>query len=163
VRVEGEARALPTRDTLLWGGRLRLAKPWRRLHLDVDVGAGYASVATELGDVKLQTASVGLGFGPRISTTTAVVDLGLRAEAGWARVHGESELLDVRAQAGSELTASAGLRASVELPAQSPIRPSLALECGSVLRGVRGEANGRSVVGMTGYYLLAALGIGVVP
>jgi hypothetical protein len=39
--------------------------------------------------------------------------------------------------------------------------PQLSLETGAVVRGVKGEMNGEPVAGMTGYYLLAALGIAV--
>jgi hypothetical protein len=41
------------------------------------------------------------------------------------------------------------------------VRPHLSLESGAVVRGVKGEVNGQPVAGMTGYYLLAALGIAV--
>jgi hypothetical protein len=163
LEVAGEARLLPARDTILWGGRVRVAVPWRALHVAIDLGGGYASAGAELGNVLLRSVSAGVGVGPRLSTRTAVVDVGVRAEAGWAWIHGETGLLDVRTGSGSDLTASAGVRASVALPARWMLRPCLALEGGFMLHGVKGEVNGQPVVGMTGYYLLAALGLGVVP
>ena len=161
LHVEAEARGFPTRDTTLWGGRVRLTAHRRILHADLDLGGGYARAQAELGDVLLRSASVGLGFGPRLATRTAVLDLGLRAELGWAWIHGETGLSDVRTGAGSELISSVGIRASLEVPAQVKARPNLTLETGTVVRGVKGEVSGQPVAGMTGYYFLAALGIAV--
>jgi len=115
----------------------------------------------QLGDVLVHSASVGLGFGPRFATRTAVLDLGLRAELGWAWIHGETALADVRTGAGSGLISSVGFRASLEVPAQMRVCPHLSLETGAVVRGVKGDMSGESVAGMTGYYLLGALGIAV--
>jgi hypothetical protein len=163
LQVEGEARLVPTRSTTLWGGRVRLILPAGRLHADVDLGGGYASAGTDLGDVVLRTASLGLGGGPRLAARSAIIDLGLRAEVGWAWIRGAASAADVRTGSGSDVTASAGVRATVAFPARTSVRPSLGLEGGGVLRGVKGEASGRPVVGMTGYYWLAAIGIGVAP
>ena len=161
IHVEAEARGLPTRDTILWGGRARLTAHRRSFHADFDLGGGYARARAELGDVILRSASVGLGFGPRLATGMAVLDLGLRAELGWAWIRGETALADVRTGAGSEPIANVGVRASLEVPAQAFVRPNLSLETGVVVRGVKGEVRGEPVAGMTGYYLLAALGIAV--
>ena len=163
MQLEGEAKVLPTRATTVWGGRVRLTLPWRMLHADLDLGAGYASAGADLGDVTLRTASLGMGVGPRLLTRIAVIDLGLRAEVGWAWISGAAASADVRTGSGSGVVFSAGLRAAAALPARMKVRPSLALEGGPVLQGAKGEASGRPVVGMTGYYLLAALGIGVAP
>ena len=154
-------RGLPTRDTTLWGGRVRLTAHRQVFHADLDLGGSYARAQAQLGDVLFHTASVGLGFGPRVVTRTALLDLGLRAELGWAWVHGETALADVSTGAGSELISNVGFRASLEIPAQMKVRPNLTLETGAVVRGVKGEVNGQPVAGMTGYYLLAALGIAV--
>jgi hypothetical protein len=161
IHVEAEARALPTRDTTMWGGRARLLASRRRLHADLDLAGSYARAETELGVVLLRSVSAALGVGPRFATRTLIVDLGLRAELGWAWIRGETTLADVRAQAASDLIASAGLRLSPEAFAQRRIRPSLALEGGGMLRGVKAEASGQPVAGMTGYYVLAGLGIAV--
>jgi hypothetical protein len=161
IQVEAEARALPTRDTTMWGGRARLVASRRLLHADLDLGASCARVETELGVVLLRSASAALGVGPRFAIRTLIVDLGLRAELGWAWVRGETALADVRTGAASDLIASVGFRLSLEAPAQGRIRPSLALEGGGMIRGVNAEASGQPVAGMTGYYLLAGLGIAV--
>jgi hypothetical protein len=161
MHVEAEARGLPTRDTTLWGGRVRLTAHRRLFHADLDLGGNYARAQAQLGDVLLHTASVGLGFGPRFANKTAVLDLGLRAELGWAWVHGETALADVKTGAGFGLISSVGIRASLEIPAQMKVCPHLSLESGAVVRGVKGEVSGEPVAGMTGYYLLAALGIAV--
>jgi hypothetical protein len=163
LALEGEARVLPARSTTVWGGRARVTVPWRSLHADLDVGGGYASAASDLGDVVLRAASLGVGFGPRLATRAAVIDLGLRAELGWAWIRGHALSADVHSGSGSGLISSAGLRAAAALPAALRIRPCLALEGGAILQGVNGQSSGRAVVGMTGYYLLAALGIGVLP
>jgi hypothetical protein len=161
IHVESEVRGLPTRDTTLWGGRVRLTAHRRLFHADLDLGGNYARAQAQLGDMLFHTASLGLGFGPRFANRTAVLDLGLRAELGWAWIHGETSLADVRTGDGSELISTVGFRASLEVPAQRKVRPNLTLECGAVVRGVKGEVNGQPVAGMTGYYLLAALGIAV--
>jgi len=161
IHVEAEARGLPTRDTTLWGGRVRLTTHRRLFHADLDLGGNYARAQALLGDILVHSASVGLGFGPRFANKTAVLDLGLRAELGWAWLHGETALADVRTGAGSGLISSVGIRASLEVPARMKARPRLSLESGAVVRGVKGEVNGQPVAGMTGYYLLAALGIAV--
>jgi hypothetical protein len=163
INLEGEARLLPSRDTTMWGGRVRLVAPWRWLHADLDLGADYASAQVDLGEVLLRSATVGVTVGPRFPAQVAIIDLGLRAELGWAWIRGETGLADVRAQSGSDLVSSMGLRASLEIPARMTVRPSLALEGGYVLHGVKGEADAQAVVGMTGYYLLATLGIAVSP
>jgi hypothetical protein len=59
------------------------------------------------------------------------------------------------------MVSSAGLRVAVEGTAEAKIRPGLALESGAVLRGIKGEVNSQTVTGITGYYLLAAVGFGV--
>jgi hypothetical protein len=161
IHLEAEARGLPTRDTTLWGGRARLTTHRRLFHADLDIGGNYARAQAQLGDVLVHSASLGLGFGPRFANKTAVLDLGLRAELGWGWLHGETALADVRTGAGSGLISSVGIRASLEVPAQMKVCPNLSLESGAVVRGVKGEVNGQPVAGMTGYYLLAALGIAV--
>ena len=161
IHVEAEVSGLPTRDTTLWGGRARLTAHRRSFHADLDLGGNYARAQVQLGDVVFHTATVGLGFGPRFASRTAVLDLGLRAELGWAWIRGETALADVRTGAGSEFFSNLGLRASLEVPAQMKVRPNLTLEGGAVVRGVKGEVSGEPVAGMTGYYLLAALGIAV--
>jgi hypothetical protein len=161
MHIEAEVRGLPTRDTTLWGGRVRLTTHQRLFHADVDLGGNYARSQAQLGDVLVHSASVGLGFGPRFANRTAVLDLGLRAELGWAWLHGESALVDVRTGAGSGLISNVGIRASLEVPAQMKVCPHLSLESGAVVRGVKGDVGGEPVAGMTGYYLMAALGITV--
>jgi hypothetical protein len=163
VRVEGETRVLPTCDTTMWGGRAGFTAPWHRLHLDVDLGVDLASAHDDLGEVLFRSASLGLGVGPRFASRIARLDVGLRAEIGWAWVHGETSLADVRARAGSDFVSNLGFRASVEIPAGLKVRPGIALEAGGVLHGMKGEVSNRPLVGMSGYYVLAALGLAVSP
>ncbi|HEX7498970.1 MAG TPA: hypothetical protein VF524_01565 [Polyangia bacterium] len=163
VVVEGEARVYPTRDTLMWGGRVRFTSSRRSFHADLDCGADFARAGSDLGDVLLRSTTVGLGVGPRLETSVAIIDVGLHAELGWAWIRGEPRAADVRTGTGSDLISSLGLRVSLAVPARLRLRPSLTLESGAVLRGVKGQANGRPVAGMTGYYLLAGLGVGGTP
>src|ERR1039457_676731 len=163
VVVEGEARVYPTRDTLMWGGRVRFTASRRSFHADFDCGVDFARAGSELGDVVLRSTTAGLGLGPRLQTSVAIIDVGLHAELGWAWIRGEPRSTDVRTGAGSDLISSLGLRVSLAVPAGLKIRPSLTLESGAVLRGVKVEVNGQPVAGMTGYYLLAGLGIGGTP
>jgi hypothetical protein len=161
IHVEAEARGVPTRDTTLWGGRVGLTAHRQIFHADLDLGGNTARTQVALGDVLLRSASVGFGFGPRLANRTAVLDLGLRAELGWAWIRGTTTLTDVRTGAGSMLISSVGIRAALEIPAHVKVLPRFALEAGAMVNGMKGEASGTSVAGMTGYYLLAALGIGV--
>ena len=161
IHVEAEARGLPTRQTMMWGGRVRFTGHRQMLHADLDLGADYARAGSELGDVFLLSASAGLGLGPRFTIRNVILDLGPRAELGWAWIRGEPAFPEVRTGSGSDLISSVGFRVSIEAPAQMKIRPSLTLESGGVIRGVKAEVNGRSVAGMTDYYLVAALGIAV--
>lgn len=161
IHVEAETRGLPTRQTIMWGGRARFTGYRRMLHADLDLGADYARAGSELGDVLLLSASAGLGLGPRFTIRNVILDLGPRAEIGWAWIRGEPAFAEVRTGSGSDLISSIGFRVSLEAPAQVKIRPSLTLESGGVIRGVKAEVNGQPVAGMTGYYLVAALGIAV--
>jgi hypothetical protein len=159
--VEAEARGLPTRDTMMWGGRARVVAHRRWLRVDLDLGASYARAPGELGVVSLRSASAGLGLGPRVAVGAVSAHLGLRAELGYAWIRGETGLADVRTGSGSDLIANLGLRLALEAPAQGKLRPGLALESGGILRGVKANVSGQPVAGMTGYYVLLALGIAV--
>jgi hypothetical protein len=161
LHAEAEVRGLPTRDTMMWGGRARFTAHWRKLHADVDLGADATRARGELGDVLLRSASMGIGLGPRFATRFIILDIGPRVELGWAWIHGEAAFADVRTGAGSQLISGVGFRVSLEGPAQLRIRPNLTLESGAVVRGVKAEVDNRPVAGMTGYYLLAAVGLGV--
>jgi hypothetical protein len=161
--VEVEARNLPKRDTTLWGARARLAFERRDWHADLDFGANYARARVELGDLLLRSMSLGFGLGPRLETRTFIIDLGLRAELGWAWIRGTSSFADVHTGAGSAPFSSVGARASLEVPSQTKIRSCLTLEGGGVARSVNGVMNGQAVSGIAGSYLLAAIGIGVSP
>lgn len=162
LHLEAEARGVPTRDTLLWGGRAGFGAAWGWLHMGLDVGGGLGSARVDdSGDVLLRTLSAGLGLGPRFASGAVVLDLGLRAELGWVWVRGKSGMASVHMGSGSDFTATAGLRASVEAPAKLGVRPRVTLEGGPVLRGVRAEAYGVTVAGITGYYVLGAVGVAV--
>lgn len=162
VTVEAETRIFPnfpTRETVMWGGRARLGAGRRSFHAAFDFGAGFASASSALGDVLLRSATLGFAVGPRMTTSELVVDIGLRAELGWAWIHGAARVADIRAGAGSDLVSTLGLRISVAAPTSRSVRGNLGIEAGGVLRGMRGEVGDQTVVGMTGYYLLAALGV----
>jgi hypothetical protein len=161
IHAAAEARGLPKWHTTMWGGRVGFTVHWRILHADLDLGAEYARARTDLGDVLVRSASAGFGLGPRLAIRIAIIDLGLRAGLGWAWIRGETRFADVRTGAGSDLISTVGFRVSIQVPAQLKIRPGLTLESGGVVRGVNGHVNGHPVVGITGYYLLAALGIAV--
>ncbi len=159
--LEGEARAYPRRETTMWGGRVRFTASRGHLHADLDCGADFGRAGSDLGDVRLRSATAGIALGPRLETSVAVVDVGLRAELGWAWVRGEATSTDVGTGAGSDLISSLGLRVSLAVPARLKLRPRLTLESGAVLRGFEGNVNRQPAAGMTGYYFLAGLGVGV--
>ena len=157
LHVEGQVRTLPTRNTILWGGRMRLTLPWHALYVGLDLGADRALGDSDLGKVILESVSVGLGMGPRLTNRSVVLDLGPRLEIGQAWIHGETRAPDVITGSGGNMILLLGLRASLELPAGSRLRPGVALEAGGVLRGTRGESDGRTVVGITGYHFSGSL------
>ena len=161
MHFEAEARDMPMRNTVLWGGRVRFTACRRSFHADLDLGANYSDARVELGEIVLHSATMGLGLGPRLVTRTAVIDLGLRAELGWAWMHGKPAFPDVQTGTGSGMISSAGFRVSLQGPIETKIGPGLAFESGAVLRGMKGEVNGQTATGISGYYLLAGVGIGV--
>ena len=161
IHLEAETRSFPTRQTMLWGGRARLTGHRRMFHADLDLGANYARAQSQLGDVLVGSVSAGVGLGLRFATQNIILDLGPRAELGWAWIRGEAALSQVRTGAGSDIISSVGLRVSIEAPARVKIRPGLTLESGGVIRGVKAEVNGQPVAGMTGYYLLASFGVAI--
>ena len=161
VHVEADGRRFPMRQTTSWGGRARLVAVRHSFHADLDLGANYSDARVELGDVVLKSASIGVGFGPRYATRIVIIDLGLRAELGWAWVHGKAAFPDVQAGTGSGIHSSAGLRVSVEGPTAKKVRSGIALESGAVLRSINGDVGVQSATGIAGYYLVAAIGIGV--
>jgi hypothetical protein len=163
LHLEAEGRGVPMRDTMLWGGRLGVTAHRRILHADLDVGGAYSRVGSDLGDVLIGTATVGVGCGPRWQSRGAIIDLGLRAELGWAWIRGRTALPEVHTGSGAALISSVGLRAALEAPTQSTLRPRLALEGGGVLRGLTAQVDGRTAAGFDGYYLLFAIGAAFSP
>jgi len=159
VSAEGQIRLLPTRNTTLWGGRMRLTLPWRALYAQVDLGGDTTSAGTELGTVSLTTVGLGLGAGARFVGRSLILNLGPRFELGRAWIRGQANASEVGAGQGGGVVASLGLRAALETPAASRLRPGIALEGGGVLRGTKGESDGRTVLGITGYYFVGALAV----
>ena len=145
----------------MWGGRLRFTASRSRFHAALDCGADFGRAGSDLGNVLLRSATAGFALGPRLETGIAIIDVGLRAELGWAWIRGETTSTDVRTGADSGLISSLGLRVSLAAPARLKLRPSLTLESGAVLRGLKGEVNRQPQAGMTGYYFIAGLGVGV--
>jgi hypothetical protein len=158
---EGESRVYPARDTVMWGGRLRFTASRSRFHAALDCGADFARAGSDLGNVLVRGATAGFALGPRLKTGIAIIDVGLRAELGWAWMRGETTSTDVHTGAGSGLISSLGLRVSLAVPARLKVRPSLTLESGAVVRGLEGEVNRQLAAGMTRYYFIAGLGVGV--
>ena len=159
MEADFEVRSYPSRDTTTWGGRLGFTTGWRSLHIDLDAGGGLASKHVDLGEVRTRAATVGLTVGPRFKAGVVLIDLGLRADAGWSWVDGVAGSTGVRAGAGSDWVSSTGLRLSLEAPGNRRARPKIGLEGGTCIRGLSGEANGQAVVGIAGFYWLASVGL----
>jgi len=109
----------------------------------------------------MRSASIGVGFGPRLELALANIDFGPRAEVGLAWVRGTTTLADVATASGSGVVATIGIRAALEVPANMRMKPCLSLETGGVVQGVNGNVSGQAVTGVGGYYFLAALGLAV--
>ena len=161
LHIEAEARSFPMRSTNLWGGRTRFTVHRQRFHADVDLGANYSHVQTDLGKLLLRSASVGFGFGPRFASASTTIDIGPHAEVGSAWIHGTTTLADVGTASGSGAIASLGFRASIEAPAEMKLKPCLTFESGGVLRTLNGTVDGQTVSAIGGFYFLAALGVAV--
>jgi hypothetical protein len=154
-----EVRSYPSRDTTMWGGRLRFTAGWRSLHADLDAGGGLAHRQVELGQVQARAATVGLTVGPRFKAGVLLIDLGVRGELGWAWVDGVAGSTGVHAGGGSDWISSAGLRLSLEAPNNRLAGVRIGAEGGSAIHRFSGEANGQAVVGISGFYWLASVGI----
>lgn len=154
-------RAVPTQKTFLWGGRMRLTMPLPMSYAQLDLGADMGSAGAELGTVSLRSVSLGLGAGARWANRTAILDLGPRLEFGWAWIRGEAGAPDVTTGSGAVLFSTLGMRAALEILAEKRLRPGIALEGGGVLHGARGEADGRTVIGIAGYYVIGTMAIAV--
>jgi hypothetical protein len=161
LRAEADAHSFPTHDTLLWGGRARLTVYRHPFHADFDLGANYGDSHVALGELRVRSAGLGFGFGPRLVSSSLIVDLGPRVEVGWAWIRGATTMPGIGTDTGSAGVASLGFRASMEGPARAGLRPCVALEGGGVLRGMNADQNGQTVAGMGGYYLLAGVGLAV--
>jgi len=156
-----EARFFPVYDTILWGGRVRMALQKRALLTEFDLGGDYAHKQTELGQLLLTSTSAGLSLGPHFAVGGAALNVGAHAELGWARVSSATDFSDVHTTAGSGVFATVGIRGSLETPSSAKLRAALALEGGGAVRSFNADVDGKSAMGITGYYLLAALGLAV--
>ena len=163
LRVEANTRATTGPETRAWGGRAGVSAERRGLHVDLDAGGSYGRTAVALGTVVLETATAAVGFGPRFMTGPVALELGLRAELGWAWVHGESTAPDVLTSAGSRLISSMGLRGTVAVPARRRLHPYLGLEAGWMTRALPAQVNGETAAGLTGLYWVVALGMAASP
>jgi len=158
-----ELRSYPVRGNTLWGGRLAFAASNRDLHAELDLGGGVAVKRVELGRIFMQMASAGLTLGPRLARGNVIVDLGLRAELGWAWTDGEAFGPPGHGAGGSTFVANTGLRLSLEPFAGRTLHPRLDLEGGAVLRSLTAEVDGVPRAGISGAYILASIGLTFAP
>jgi hypothetical protein len=161
VQMEGELRAYPSRDTTLWGGRARLSALSTAMHTDVDLGVSLSQVHTDLGELRMRSTSIGFGLGPRLASKAVALDIGPRAELGWAWLSGATSLANVGTNSGSGPLAAVGFRAALATRVHPRIQPMVALEAGGVLRGLNATVDNRTRAGINGVYFLAALGVNV--
>jgi hypothetical protein len=151
----------PGNNLTLWGLRPSVAMARRHWQaaLDVDAMAGDPSVP--LGDVSTRLLAATLGVGPRLSLGQLIVDVTACGRLGWAWMGGHTSDANAVAASGSAPIASAAGRLGIFLPSAARVSHLRALvEAGATIHGLDATVNGTTAAGLTGGYLLFALGFG---
>ena len=156
-----ELETHPGNNMTLWGVRpsVAVARGHWQAALDVDALAGDPSVP--LGDVSTRLLAGTLAIGPRLSLGRLMVDVSACGRFGWAWMGGHTSDPNAVPGSGSALVASAGGRLGVFLPTAARVSHLRALvEAGAMIHGLDARVDETTAAGLTGGYLLFALGFG---
>jgi hypothetical protein len=157
--VTGDLRHHFGSGTTLWGARLGLSVSSGRWRAALDAGAATSDTQVGVGSVTVLLASASLFVGPRFAAGRAVVGFGPTGALGWARVKGQSDMSGVVPAEGSNLVATAGIRATIEAPAPHVVRAFACGEGGLTVRWLDAAVLGQTAAGISGPYLMIALGV----
>lgn len=144
------------------GGGLRLSVVWGETHLasDADLSVTFDDAHTPLGDVRVDTWSLGLRPALRLAAGHWIGTLGVGARLGLARLEGSA--FDPSAARGHVVAGTWGgplAHANVGFSfAHLSLR--LGAESGFALRRVTGTVDGREHAGVRGPWFLTTLGFG---
>jgi hypothetical protein len=157
--VAGEVRRHFAHGTTLWGPRLGLALSRGRLQLTLDAGAAASNTQFDLGKVSILFASATLFAGPRFAIGPTIISFGPAGTFGWAWIKGQAGMLGVGEGKGSAPVAMVGGRAALEGPASQTLRLLGTVEAGWTARKVDAEVASQPAAGISGGYLMAAVGV----
>jgi hypothetical protein len=157
--VMGDLRHHFGSGTTLWGARLGLSLSAGRWRAAIDAGAATSSTQVSVGSVSVLLASASLFAGPRFAAGPVIVGAGPTGALGWARIKGQSDMSGVVPSEGSNLVAMVGLRATVEAPAPRLVRAFACAEGGLTVRWLDAAVLGQTAAGISGPYLMIALGV----
>ena len=157
--VAGDVRRHFAHPATLFGARLELTLSSAHVQVALDVGAAATSSAQSLGDVSILVASATLSIGPRITLGPTVLTFGPAASLGWASIKGHSTDPDVIPGEGGGLVSTLGVRAGIEAPVPRVLRVFGTLEGGGTVRGLDADVAGQPAIGISGAYVLFAVGV----
>jgi hypothetical protein len=157
--VSGDLRHHFGSGTTLWGARLGLSVSSGRWRAAIDAGAATSDTQVSVGSVSVLLASASLFVGPRFAPGPVVVGFGPAGALGWARIKGESDMSGVVPAEGSNLVATVGVRATIEAPTPHRLRGFAAAEGGLTVRWLDAAVLGQTAAGISGPYLMVALGV----
>jgi len=146
-------------DTTLWGLRLGVSLASDHWQATVEGGAASSSTQVDLGDLSIFQAAGSLFFGPRLVLGPVIASAGPAGTLGGARVEGQPTTTDAMAASAWGLIATAGVRAAAEAPAGGAIRVAGYVEGGYTIRHHDATVNKQPAAGISGGYLLVALGL----
>jgi hypothetical protein len=146
-------------DTRLWGLRLGVSLASTRWQATVEGGAASNSTEVDLGNLTLFEATASLFVGPRFVLGPVIVSAGPAGTLGWARIEGQPTTTAAMAISDWALIGTAGLRAAAEGPAGAAVRLFGYAEGGTTLRWFEADVNNEPAAGISGGYLLLALGL----
>jgi hypothetical protein len=125
----------------------------------VEGGAASNSTEVDLGNLTLFEATASLFVGPRFVLGPVIVSAGPAGTLGWAHIEGQPRITGAMAVSDSALIGTAGLRAAAEGPAGAAVRPFGYVEGGYTLKWFEADVNDEPAAGISGGYLLLALGL----
>jgi hypothetical protein len=156
--VEALASFFPARDTMLWGGRLRLGLESLFGHSELFLEAVTGARHFDVGDVTVRSFGAGLSFGVDRRVGPLVLQPAFVAALGYAQIAGRAAAPDVTAASGAGLTVSLRLRLAVALPVASTWSLHAFAEGGFVARRFDALVDGAHAAGVAGPSVILGVG-----
>jgi hypothetical protein len=146
-------------DTTRWGLRLGVSLASDRWQATLEGGAASSRTEVDLGDLSIFQATASLFAGPRFVLGPVIASAGPTGTLGGARVEGQPTTTNAVATSAWALIGTAGVRAAAEGPTWGVVRVAGYVEGGYTIRRHDADVNGISAAGISGGYLLVALGL----